>query len=78
MRDAIFPTRERENGLFQRKSLDKRRFPFLAWEKVLARTFCAMAGGLAAPPLPLPICGKSEEEDDVDDDDEGVLMSLQR
>ena len=33
LRDAIFPTRERENGLCQRKTLDNGRFPFLAWEK---------------------------------------------
>ena len=30
---AIFPTREWGNGLFQRKTLDKGRSPFLAWEK---------------------------------------------
>ena len=33
LRDAIFPTRERENGLFKEKTLDKGHFPFLAWEK---------------------------------------------
>ena len=33
MRDAIFPTRERESGHLERKALDKDHFPFLAWEK---------------------------------------------
>ena len=33
LRDAIFPTRERENGLFKEKPSTKAVFPFLAWVK---------------------------------------------